>query len=403
MIHLTVSVLLGALGLLGVRGLRWALVVLLCTPFSNAFADQLYIFGLYPYDFYFFALLAREAFVGLHRRRLPSMGLGPLFVVVMPVAYALAAVIESKMDVYYFRDFRPIMYSLHAVTVVVFVSQNKNELSELGRSIEPLIAMGAAFNVLWFWVISSGVVVFQDEFYRANTYRYADLSTYASLVYLTFCDKQRNWTSLLASVLSLISVFLSGFRVMIALLVVVWLIRSSRVRYVILKGALCVVAVVAYVSIIADLGSTRVVEGSTVAGMVSQGYTRFSPFYNLIESADWKSILVGFGHGQTFEVPWFGYRENVGTLSNSIDNTYFTFFAKFGLLSLFYVYFLFRLIEQIFNPSTRMDRVLFFAFVASLSFFYSLPFQATAPGLLVGFLCAAVLNRQGVYSLDTSK
>ena len=123
------------------------------------------------------------------------------------------------------------------------------------------------------------------------------------------------------------------------------------------------------------LGSTRVTDNLNSASIEAQLITRFGPALEIIQTQTPAHSVFGNGMGTTFYIPWFTYR-GLDPVHSNIDSLYFTFYVKYGLISVLLIlgFLAAAAPRNIISSSTRI--------MLGLMFFVSAtPYQPFAVGL----------------------
>lgn len=391
-IYYALSVVFFSLGFLGRKGLSVFLILISILPLSNSFAFLFYKYGFYVFEYYFLSSL----FVKFVKSKLKIdtvfISIGVL-IFVLTLYFFISTIDAASLNKYILRDFRILIYFLEIYIVYLLLMDSRGYPSR--RFLLLIVAISGLSNILWLVAISGEYIAFPDLYYQQNTYRYYDLSTYISAVFIIFYWRTGNYEDKVltnfAMLVSVASVLASNFRALIALVLVALLVNSvKRVKGVFMAILLGVMVVSVLVVMSQRLDAKRLSDLS-VEGFAGQLQVRFSPYFNETEKFEVSDYLVGRGHGAVFYIPWFEYRENLDVFNNSVDNTYLTLFYKYGLFSIYLVAMLIFLFYKIAPSSDLFGKSSGFIFLFGLMFFYSLPFQVSSIGIYVGLLVVRLL------------
>ena len=97
------------------------------------------------------------------------------------------------------------------------------------------------------------------------------------------------------------------------------------------------------------------------------------------------TFSFGVGIGSVFSIPWFEYRsENLDIYSNFIDTTYLTLYYKLGVFSILYIFVMIKGHISCLGCACNFEKCIMLFFLISYMIVFSLPFQASSIGLLIG-------------------
>ncbi len=356
--------------------------LLLALPVGNALSLYFYKWGLFFYDFYFFSLFIRLV---KERQRLDKWMLGSML---LSMFYAVVALLGgTALDLYFMRDFRLVIYLM---TLTVLIAMRYVAINISSVAVKRLALLSGVSCSLYAAMMVVGVFTFEDYYYVRNSYRYFAISSYFSFGFLVFSnflpsDSRRGALYVVALVVSLLGVFLTGFRVMA--LVAVMLFVAGSIKSV--RGSITLFVLLFLTAPVLLLTQGDSGNGAAMARIADLSpeiisnniHYRFLPFFREYEKFSYLDAIIGGGFGQTFEIPWFYYRDTKDYISNSIDSTYLTLYAKFGFIGLIY------LVSYIYAYSRILgagrDRIVW-SVVVVLSFLwmvYALPYQMASVGL----------------------
>jgi hypothetical protein len=120
---------------------------------------------------------------------------------------------------------------------------------------------------------------------------------------------------------------------------------------------------------------------------------RFLPFFLEFEKFRPLEVWLGGGFGQTFEIPWFAYRESKNYMNNYVDSTYLTLYSKFGIFApLMLITYAFSY-SRLMYPNGRGNPFLLVIGLSVLWIVYSVPYQMTSVGLALLLFLIGSTNR----------
>lgn len=368
------------------KGVLLFTIALLLTPSFGAFDGWIYRNGLFYFDWYFIVLVIAYVIsltVRLPRRLLLDSWL--LFVLAVIGLFGVA-VSGRDVDKYVLRDIRPFLIIVESVIFFVIAKSRKISLSELTLLKVALVAGISPF--LGFVLINSGIYHVEDLFYQANTYRYIGIGSYVSAVALIWMTHNAGRLFklapmiMVAAVIACVSaVILSGMRSLVAATIIGCLIAGRvRIGRLVLAGMIgaTVVGGFLYVSLQAEVA--RVIQATSLSGLIAQLSTRFGPAMGVIAELEWWQWLIGAGLGTTFDIPWFVYR-GLDMQNNSVDSMYLTLFVKFGMFAIVYLWLFLKYIGNAYMPAAIRRNVIIFLGVLGITM--ALPYQRYVIGIAV--------------------
>lgn len=392
MIYWLVSASFLCLGFLGYRGVYLAALLTVVLPIGNAYSDYFYRYGLLAYDYYFFALLSCFVYASL-KGRASLLKSNVLILVAVLLLYALVSLFDVAFDKYYLRDFRLIIFVLQ---IYLLLSVGAAEIDFSGRRVLLLFMIAALSSLFFAFAGYYGLVSFEDTFYEENSFRYFAASSYVSVVFVLvsrFLSEEIKLSLLyhLVLILSFAAIFLTGFRLLI--FVVVAIFAFSRIRTLGGMVATGIGLLVATTFLVGSEGGELVQRVSSVDGrVIAKDLTsRYSPFFDRVALFSNYELVFGAGFGSVFEIPWFEYRESKDVLNNFVDSAYLTIYAKLGVFSLFYLLTVSRSLVLLADMDCREARISVLAFLCGAYLVYCVPYQSAAVGLLFGLLFAKFL------------
>ncbi|WP_141099344.1 DUF6369 family protein [Pseudomonas nitroreducens] len=403
MTYFALSFLFLIFGILRQRGLTLFIIIMATLPFSNSLSQYFYKFGLYSYDYFFagafIAHIARNVktdHLGLIAPKWPSI----LFITI--VAYAAVALMAGKaIDVYFLRDLRPAVFSAELAMAAFIIKTNNLKLSE--DSVFRILILAGASNLIWLSLSISGIISSEDEYYTKNNYKYFDASSYISALFVIYYLTQRSTPQktrvtkrtrriqLIAILVSLLSIILSGYRTLVLATAISALIGSIKnPAKLIATSTVILISIISFIYLSNLYGAERVLDGTTASGVLTQLYTRYEPALNIITSFTPTNYVLGAGFSTVFEVSWFGYRE-LDTTNNFVDSAYLTFFAKYGMVGILMLAIIAISFRNI-APKQLSNHIVVYLLV--LFSVYCISYQAASVGIITGCLLLRSLPHQ---------
>lgn len=387
------------LGQLRTRGIVPAVLLLALLPFTNSQADYFYRFGLYAYDFYFLSLgvaSVLSSFPAL--RRTPGVRFLMVFVGFIFIYVLFALVNSVPTDKYFLRDLRPVIWAFCMMSVLHashwFSSSLDNPVKLIRISM--LFPIGA---MCWQAASWSGLITYSDFYYEQNSYRIFTLGTYFSSVMLVGIVYIVSMQSLYAGIeraarldfwmlgiLCFAAIAVCGFRMpLVAIFAACAVLVTRNVRAGLIGVVAAIVASYAVIKVAEIAGATRVTDALSIDGLRLQLEIRFEPAKDVIGNMSVFQHVVGNGFATTFDVWWFETRE-LDTVTNFIDSSYLTFYAKYGAVGMMMLFIFFMGVSAVFPGRLRLAMLVM---LLVFGFAYSVPYQSMFPGIILGviFLC----------------
>lgn len=314
--------------------------------------------------------------------------------------YAIVALGNgTKLDIYFLRDFRLILYLM---TLIGLISLQYRNVVITGQAIKLFAILSGCSCILYSGLSAAGIFAFEDSFYVTNSFRYFAVSSYFCFGFIAFNSflppKHRQGVLYyLALMVSLTGVALTGLRVMTFIALILFLVGSLRSRRG--RNALLVVLFVG----VPILG---LMEGSEGAGraimrlgemsyetVIYQLQSRYSPFFVEYTKFDGIKIFLGGGFGQTYEIPWFFHRESKDSTNNFVDNTFLTLYGKFGGFAVFLLAAYIFSYSRILLPNSRRISGMAAVALVLLWLVYALPYQMTSIGLALALFAVGAMSQ----------
>jgi len=401
MIYLILSLLFLCLGLLREKGLFLFLALLSCLPFSNSFSLYFYQFGLYAYDYFFFGLLISACVKGIATKapKLKIHRWATLSFLIIVTYSAVSIFSDIPLDVYFLRDYRPAIFSLELIAASSLLRSKKIHLST--NNILTIVTLAGTTNLTWLALSIVGVISSDDTYYTTNNFKYFDASTYISALFIMhFFSRTKtpghaerklaiNPRQAMAITASLLSVILSGYRILAVASIIAAALASARSpkKFIQILIVFAISAVV-FIFLSDHFGAERVADSLTTDGLLQQLSTRYGPALDVIFSFAPSNYLFGHGFGTVFDITWFEYR-SLDTKNNFVDSTYLTFFAKYGFLGLVYI----TLITiALVSLTPRSIKTPLLAYLLILFVTFAITYQSASVGLIVGCMLIRMLQ-----------
>lgn len=401
MIYIVLSLIFLSLGLLREKGLLVFLALISSLPLSNSFSLYFYQYGIYAYDFFFFGILISLSIKGVTNKtssiRVPMWATLSFLII---ASYSVTAFFSNTpLDVYFLRDYRPAIFSLEIIAASLLLKTGKIRISN--TTILNIIILAGATNLAWLTLSIMGIISSDDQYYTTNNFKYFDASTYISTLFIIFHfskttinettrhDLKINPRRFIAISVSLLSVILSGYRILaLACIVSAALASAKSPKRFFQILVVFTISALTFISLADYFGAERVADGFTTSGLLQQFATRYGPALDVISSFDPINYLFGSGFGTVFDITWFEYR-SLDTKNNFVDSTYITFFAKYGLLGvLYFTSFTLALISL--APKQIKIPLLVYLFI--IFFTYAISYQAASAGIIIGCMVIKILQ-----------
>lgn len=154
------------------------LLIIAIIPTGNSYADFISLQGVYYFDFYLigFFILILKSIMSYSSEKNISIPYSTLFGIFTYLCIILVSVVSNNVvDKYLLKDIRPVIMIFTAVyfsgLVLRIDGYNKNTIFKI------LFVM-FIFSIIHLILPRLGVLVYKDEYYEDNSYRYLDASTY---------------------------------------------------------------------------------------------------------------------------------------------------------------------------------------------------------------------------------
>jgi hypothetical protein len=188
---------------------------------------------------------------------------------------------------------------------------------------------------------------------------------------------------------SLLSVILSGYRILaLASIIAAALASAKSPKKFIQILIVFAISTVVFIFLSDHFGAERVADSLTTDGLLQQLATRYGPALDVIFSFEPPNYIFGHGFGTVFDITWFEYR-SLDTKNNFVDSTYLTFFAKYGFLGLVYI----TLITiALVSLTPRSIKIPLLAYLLILFVTFAITYQSASVGLIVGCMMIRMLQ-----------
>ena len=401
MIYIVLSLTFLSLGLLRDKGLLLFLVLISSLPFSNSFSQYFYQYGIYSYDYFFLGLLISFSLKGITAKaskfRIPK--LATLSFLIITFYSAIAYFSDIPLDVYFLRDYRPAIFSIEIIAAYLLLKSGKAHISN--NSILNVIILAGATNIIWLALSIVGIISSEDQYYTTNNFKYFDASTYISTLFIIYHFSQSapskpatrtlviHHRQTLAIVVSILSVILSGYRILaLASIIAAALASAKSPKKFFQIVAVFTFSAFTFIYLSSYFGADRVADGLTSSGLLQQFATRYGPALDVIGSFDPINYLFGKGFGTVFDITWFEYR-SLDTKNNFVDSTYITFFAKYGFTGLLFIT---TFTAALISLAPKKTKLPLLAYLLIIYFTYAITYQAASAGIIIGCILVRLLQ-----------
>ena len=241
----------------------------------------------------------------------------------------------------------------------------------------------------------------EDEYYTTNNFKYFDASTYISALFIIyFFSKTKthrhperklafNPRQTLAIIASLLSVILSGYRILaFATIIAAALAAAKSPKKLIPIVIILAISALIFIYLAEYFGAARVAEGLTANGLLQQFATRYGPALDVIASFKSYNYIFGSGFGTSFDITWFEYR-SLDTRNNFVDSAYITFFAKYGLLGILYITSITLALLSLVPKPIKLSLL---AYLLILFIAYAISYQPASAGIIIGCMIVRILQ-----------
>ncbi|MDO7086723.1 DUF6369 family protein [Pseudocolwellia sp. AS88] len=362
---------------------------ILLYPSSTSFSFMNVFEGVFFYDSiiigvliaHFFKIRTHEVNFRLNFDKKIILILGVYFV------YFLSALYSSVQFKYLLKDLRPVIlifecYIIYKLVVIRTDSWNI-------KSINKLVIIVGVLSIIKLTYFQISLSHINDDFYSDNSYRYLDAGTYFCVAYLLaiFCNKftirLKENSAYLAIICSVICIMVANSRfIIISMVLIILLFNYKSIKKTIAYLVSACFLVSAFILYSYYSGSIRVLDAFEAEALIYQITTRYEPALNMIDSFSINEFIFGTGIGKPFYIPWFSYRD-LDPYNINIDSGYFTFYCKFGFISLFVTYCFLSFFK--FNNKGQSLPPLFW-FMCCIFIVSATPYQIYAIGIFLGYI-----------------
>lgn len=309
-------------------------------PTGNQFNTFISFKGVHFFDFYFFFIIINYIIYLLKSEiKINRQFFLIIFCILFLVSYlAPKLIVDFRIDKYLLRDFRPFFVLIYCSVFFAVLYKNKNNFISSNKLFFLLNTIFISKIITYFFLFLFPISA-KSEFDLSESYRYSDFVVYVAVtfivIYLTSNRNSFDISKLLLNstfFLALGVVLVSTNRTLFASLILsLFLFSRMNIFSKLISGVFFLSTFYAIVNI---LDIERIKEALTYSGFVRQLSIRFYPAIEHIITMSGFELIMGKGIGTTFEIPWFDFREELDPILNNIDSTYFTFYIKYGILSI---------------------------------------------------------------------
>jgi len=357
---------------IGLKKQIWVgLFLFLCIPFSGAYYTTVTLFGVFLYDFFFLGLFIRFLLESKWIVR-NKVNIFPAFLIIV---YGIISLPYNVVDGAFLRDFRPAILILEAFLLFNFPSLWS----------QPKILNFSLFGIVISLLFGLWSIVFIDNEIREASFSYSSLSTYFAVIILLFRDQLKLLilpnlhTKLnLVLILSVLLVLMSWNRtILFAFLVCEILKNVQSIWKFVASIAFLAFGFFVILFLSVTFGIEKIGQSLSMELIMEQLITRNSPSLPYLDDLSFKIVLFGNGFGSLFYIPWFEFWGN-DPYFNFLDNTYLTFFIKYGVLGVFAVFLI------LYNLKSLSSSFVVLIFFFILFFTTSFPYQIASLGVYLG-------------------
>lgn len=371
-------------------------LILACTLPTGHYMKEISTFsGAYFFDFFaaggLAALFVRTAMgAGSRDASGRSWWRSTLFWTTSAFCLALPYAVTGlgSVDIYFIRDFRPLIFLLQLGVLVALVLNTNAEIITT-RFLAWLAVLAGASALIKFGIIWAGGYEQTDVYYQESSYRYLDASAYFCAAFLLYfsCEsrsfKGQGALSAAAITLSIAAVLITNSRfILISIIAGMMLVSNISIGRKLSLAALSAFSATAFLAASYYFGIERVVDAFTWEGLIAQVVSRYGPALDRISEMSTWELIFGMGQGTSFDIPWFEYR-GLETSAASIDGAYFTYYVKYGIVgaAMLFAYFAAHV------PLRASYRYPLGAFLGVMFFVSTTPYQPYAIGLIMAAVC----------------
>lgn len=379
MIAIYLSILFFILGVK--RSIPFGLLLIICVPFSGTYYEYINIGGIFVYDL-FFAGLALRFLATWEGKINKNINLLPAVIIIL---YSLIALTVNSIDSAFLRDFRPAILILEAFLLFNFIQKTSQ------KKILNILIISFIISLIFGTI---GIMFFYDEA-ETRSFNYSSLSTYVAVIIFLLrtqlkdnIDYSLSKKLFLLIFLSCLLILMSWNRTIIIGIIIFEFLKSfKRIKKFIptIFGLTSVVFLVLFIA--EEIGINKITQNLSIERIITQLNTRYGPALPFLSDIDSMEFFLGNGFGTLFYIPWFEFWGNE-SFFNFIDNTFLTFFIKYGIIGLIITAII------IFDISKIAQNRLLIIFFLILFMTVSFPYQMSAIGIYIGLYLVREINNK---------
>lgn len=388
MIPAIISILLLTLGLLRKSLIGFYLILLI--PFSSFYYELVVYKGVFAYDFFFMGLFFSSFSSWIKNNYKDKIN---IYFILIILVYSFFSLFFNTFDKYFLRDYRPILLMVYAIIIFnVKIPKDKNTVtSSLGLVLTLSLILGIFFKIL----------IGHDSNKPNIEFGFASLITYVSVVLvlgrkllLKKNDSNNSKKIKYLIFISFIIILFSWNRTIILSVILIELIRNFKNIKSFFVTIVYVVLILSAIGIGAFVFKIdKILSLVSYTQITDQLMIRYGPAITYLIDMDLEQVFFGYGFKTLFEIPWFEFW-GLDSFFNSVDNTYLTFFIKYGIIGLVLI---FILLVDIWKLTKNFYLIIF---LSILFLTISFPYQLIAIGLYLGiFFYNALLETENKSSI----
>ncbi|HHI0597561.1 TPA: DUF6369 family protein, partial [Escherichia coli] len=343
-----------------------------------------------------FFILILKSIMSYSSEKNISIPYSTLFGIFTYLCIILVSVVSNNVvDKYLLKDIRPVIMIFTAVyfsgLVLRIDGYNKNTIFKI------LFVM-FIFSIIHLILPRLGVLVYKDEYYEDNSYRYLDASTYVAAIYIInyFTSNMKNecgkWARL-CFYAAILCVLVGNSRFMLlAIFASIIFVSVKDVKKMAIYSLSAILVAGLFLGVSVYVGADRVVNGFSGDVLLFQITNRFSPALSLIDKMSWYNYIFGLGAGTYFDIPWFAYR-GLDTQNISVDSLYLTMYVKYGLFGLMLIALFTKVAVNGLEANVKKAVIIFCLIMYFVS---AIPYHPYSLGIIVGGAVMILLNRKEV-------
>jgi serine/threonine protein kinase len=306
--------------------------------------------------------------------------------IIIYIIYLIFSITADLNIKYIIKDLRPLILLIECHIIYELVIKRINIKN--GKMIDYIVIFSGAMSIIKLVYFQYNLSIIDDVFYNENSHRYLDASTYICAVYLImkFSKSSRildyNTIGLLSTLMAVSSLMIANSRFILIGTILAILFSNIKNIFTFMKKTLITsVFAVVFIGYSVISGSKRVIESFNLNQLIYQINSRYQPAIEVINEFTLSNYIFGKGIGTSFFIPWFTHRD-LDPYNINIDSGYLTFYAKFGLISIFltFVYIKFIITSTNFKDENKVSLFVGIIFIVSAT-----PYQIYAIGIFLAF------------------